>query len=101
MLCRRCRKRWIIKTNDNDEVRFCPFCGKSLDKEKNYDLQKPNHVLAYIADNYGIDTLKEQRLIGMFLDLSPFLRDESHLIWLADYSKLQSTVLQAKTGAGL
>ncbi|MCQ4022823.1 PEP/pyruvate-binding domain-containing protein [Ruminococcus sp. zg-924] len=74
MKCEKCNSEW----NSSRSILVCPFCGESLVQ---FERKKPEEILCFIVDEYGVDVLKDKRLLlSYFSDYAPFLTKEYRLL---------------------
>lgn len=74
MKCEKCKSEW----NSSKSIQVCPFCGESLIQS---ELEKPEDILRYIIDEYGIDVFREKKLLlSYFSDFAPHLNKEYKLL---------------------
>ena len=77
--CKHCDSEWVSKTI----VECCPFCGADLHEKAEMDATSPSSVLEFIIEKYGLDVLRERKVLSLFKDLAPGLKEESMLIGIA------------------
>ena len=81
MKCMTCNAEWTVPQNISRSLTNCPFCGAALRTNAPRSLSTIEDVLQEILQRFGVDTLKNgHRLIALFSDLSPQLRQERLLL---------------------
>ena len=74
MKCEKCKSEW----NSTKSIQVCPFCGESLVQPES---KKPEEILCYIVDEYGVEVLQKKKLLlSYFSDFAPHLSKEYKLL---------------------
>ena len=74
MKCEKCKSEW----NSSRSLQVCPFCGESLVQSES---KKPEEILCYIVDEYGVEVLQKKKLLlSYFSDFAPHLKKEYKLL---------------------
>ena len=74
MKCEKCKSEW----NSSRSLQVCPFCGESLVQPES---KKPEEILCYIVDEYGVEVLQKKKLLlSYFSDFAPHLNKEYKLL---------------------
>ena len=74
MKCEKCKSEW----SSSRSIQVCPFCGESLVQPES---KKPEEILCYIVDEYGVEVLQKKKLLlSYFSDFAPHLNKEYKLI---------------------
>lgn len=74
MKCEKCKSEW----SSSRALQVCPFCGESLVQPES---KKPEEVLCYIVDEYGVGVLQKKKLLlSYFSDFAPHLNKEYKLL---------------------
>ena len=74
MKCEKCKSEW----SSSRSIQVCPFCGESLVQPES---KKPEEILCYIVDEYGVEVLQKKKLLlSYFSDFAPHLNKEYKLL---------------------
>ena len=74
MKCEKCKSEW----SSSRSLQVCPFCGESLVQPES---KKPEGILCYIVDEYGVEVLQKKKLLlSYFSDFAPHLNKEYKLL---------------------
>lgn len=74
MKCTKCKSEW----SSSRSIQVCPFCGESLVQPES---KKPEEILCYIVDEYGVEVLQKKKLLlSYFSDFAPHLNKEYKLL---------------------
>lgn len=80
MKCANCGVEWTIPATFTSKIDVCPFCGKSMPREKPL-LSSLDDVLAHIRKNFGDEVMRDgTKLQSLFADLAPQLKREKVML---------------------
>lgn len=76
--CQTCRKQWIVKDEDLNVLKYCPYCGTGVQKEISFEKIDSLDQLIFTATNrLGTDSFNDlNRFIAIMADLAPNLKKE-------------------------
>lgn len=96
MQCGGCKREWSFPPELEQEVRFCPFCGRQIERKKRA-LNSLEDVIREIFAQLGPEGMREdERLLNYFRDLAPGMSRESRLLEVLIRAGGHITLLEAR-----